>query len=219
MQEIISLMKEKAAKLLAEGTVARVLGWKRGEFFYDAVAVSSQPWTDVAGIESFVYYIDDVKVIPIDYFKNPNNNQTVESSAEAGYYADTFDGEPTGGAISFDAYISNEANVLGRYDKIGMFVYKANETEIEANKQDVFIDKLEIIRLRGTDKDTEEGKAFAAANGFINVLVDEIGVENFDEKVLILPYVVMRGVTFYGEAFTYCVNDAGENLKWLGNNN
>lgn len=37
MQEIISLMKEKAAKLLAEGTVARVLGWKRGEFFYDAV--------------------------------------------------------------------------------------------------------------------------------------------------------------------------------------
>ena len=36
MQEIISVMKEKAAKLLAEGQVRCVLGWKRGEFFYEA---------------------------------------------------------------------------------------------------------------------------------------------------------------------------------------
>ena len=35
MQEIISVMKEKAAKLLAEGQVRCVLGWKRGEFFYE----------------------------------------------------------------------------------------------------------------------------------------------------------------------------------------
>ncbi|MBE6668966.1 MAG: 4Fe-4S ferredoxin [Ruminococcaceae bacterium] len=36
MQEIISVMKEKAAKLLAEGQVRCVLGWKRGEFFYES---------------------------------------------------------------------------------------------------------------------------------------------------------------------------------------
>jgi len=36
MQEIISVMKEKAAKLLADGQVRCVLGWKRGEFFYEA---------------------------------------------------------------------------------------------------------------------------------------------------------------------------------------
>lgn len=35
MQEIISVMKEKAVKLLTEGQVRCVLGWKRGEFFYE----------------------------------------------------------------------------------------------------------------------------------------------------------------------------------------
>lgn len=35
MQRIFGLIKEKAEKLLAVGTVNRVLGWKDGEFFYD----------------------------------------------------------------------------------------------------------------------------------------------------------------------------------------
>lgn len=35
MQRIFGLMKEKAEKLLADGTVNRVMGWKNGEFFYD----------------------------------------------------------------------------------------------------------------------------------------------------------------------------------------
>lgn len=35
MREINKLMREKAAKLLADGTVERVLAWRSGEFFYD----------------------------------------------------------------------------------------------------------------------------------------------------------------------------------------
>ncbi len=35
MQEIISVMKERAKALLNEGQVRCVLGWKRGEFFYE----------------------------------------------------------------------------------------------------------------------------------------------------------------------------------------
>ncbi len=35
MQRIFGLIKDKAEKLLADGTVNRVFGWKNGEFFYD----------------------------------------------------------------------------------------------------------------------------------------------------------------------------------------
>ena len=35
MQRIFEIMKEKAEKLLADGTVDKVLAWKQGEFFYD----------------------------------------------------------------------------------------------------------------------------------------------------------------------------------------
>ena len=35
MQGITELMKEKAAKLLSDGTVNRVLAWEAGEFSYD----------------------------------------------------------------------------------------------------------------------------------------------------------------------------------------
>ena len=34
MQRIFDLMKEKAEKSLADGTVDKVLAWKQGEFFY-----------------------------------------------------------------------------------------------------------------------------------------------------------------------------------------
>ena len=35
MREIEKLMQQKAADLLAGGTVDRVLAWRKGEFFYD----------------------------------------------------------------------------------------------------------------------------------------------------------------------------------------
>lgn len=35
MQRIFGLVKEKSEKLLADGTVNRILGWQEGEFFYD----------------------------------------------------------------------------------------------------------------------------------------------------------------------------------------
>ena len=35
MREINKLMQDKAAELLASGTVDRVLAWRSGEFFYD----------------------------------------------------------------------------------------------------------------------------------------------------------------------------------------
>ena len=43
MQKIEKLLQKRAAELLAEGTVERVLAWQAGEFFYDnaPAAVSS----------------------------------------------------------------------------------------------------------------------------------------------------------------------------------
>ena len=35
MQRIVEIIKDKAGKLLADGTADRVIGWKDGEFFYD----------------------------------------------------------------------------------------------------------------------------------------------------------------------------------------
>ena len=35
MQKIEKLLQKRAAELLAEGTVERVLAWQAGEFFYD----------------------------------------------------------------------------------------------------------------------------------------------------------------------------------------
>lgn len=35
MQRIFGLIQDRAEKLLADGTVNRVIGWKKGEFFYD----------------------------------------------------------------------------------------------------------------------------------------------------------------------------------------
>ena len=35
MQRVFEIMKDKAEKLLADGTVDKVLAWKQGEFFYD----------------------------------------------------------------------------------------------------------------------------------------------------------------------------------------
>lgn len=52
MQEIISVMKEKAAKLLAEGQVRCVLGWKRGEFFYESTPAVFE---SVEELEELVY--------------------------------------------------------------------------------------------------------------------------------------------------------------------
>ena len=52
MQGIIGLMKEKAAKLLTEGTVNRVLGWEEGEFTYDQ---SPAVFTSVEDLDRMVY--------------------------------------------------------------------------------------------------------------------------------------------------------------------
>lgn len=52
MQRIFGLIKAKAEKLLADGTVNRVAGWKKGEFFYDNAPAVFNVET---GLDSFVY--------------------------------------------------------------------------------------------------------------------------------------------------------------------
>ncbi len=54
MQRIVEIIKEKAGKLLADGTVDRVIGWKDGEFFYDPTpAVLSADELDSLRYDSF----------------------------------------------------------------------------------------------------------------------------------------------------------------------
>ncbi len=50
MQEIFGLMKDKAEKLLADGTVNRVIGWKNGEFFYDNEPAVFKSAEDLKGL-------------------------------------------------------------------------------------------------------------------------------------------------------------------------
>ena len=147
-------------------------------------------------------YIDNLTVeeVVTDYFKN-TKGEKISTTADAGYYADTFDADVKTGAISFDAYISDNDDDVASYDSFGMYVYRLG---YEDGKQSVF----------ATGDDAKN--SLKDANGLINVLVEEIGEEYFGEKILVVPYVVVDGETYLGEVFTYSVNDAGENLKWLG---
>lgn len=52
MQKIFRLVKDKVEKLLADETVNRVIGWKKGEFFYDNTPAV---FSDEDGLEGFVY--------------------------------------------------------------------------------------------------------------------------------------------------------------------
>jgi len=52
MQRIFGLVKDKAEKLLADGTVNRVIGWKTGEFFYDQTPAV---FTAEDKLDGFVY--------------------------------------------------------------------------------------------------------------------------------------------------------------------
>jgi len=52
MQDISGMMKDKARALLADGSVRAVLGWKKGEFFYDP---SPAVFADAEALENFVY--------------------------------------------------------------------------------------------------------------------------------------------------------------------
>ncbi len=52
MQEIFDRMKSKAQELLSSGEVARVVGWKNGEFFYDPTPAV---FTSADQLDDFVY--------------------------------------------------------------------------------------------------------------------------------------------------------------------
>ena len=53
MQE--RLIKDKAIALLKDGTVNRVLGWKRGEFFYDVLPAVFETPEEIE--KDFVYNV------------------------------------------------------------------------------------------------------------------------------------------------------------------
>ena len=52
MQEIFGLIKQKAEKLFADGSVNRVLGWKKGETEYDRIP---SVFNSAEELEEFVY--------------------------------------------------------------------------------------------------------------------------------------------------------------------
>lgn len=52
MQRVFEIMQKRAAELLADGTVDRVLGWEEGEFFYD---VSPATFKSADELENMVY--------------------------------------------------------------------------------------------------------------------------------------------------------------------
>jgi len=167
-------------------------------FTYNSVAPNGVA-TIPASASFPMYYIDDIKFTPINYFADDSGNE-IETEIDAGYYAQTPDADEKEGAVIVNSYISNQGSVIQRYDGFGMYVYRQGDEE---NKVDVYKSKAE-----GKD-------ALIAAKGYINVLIEEIGEEFFNEKILAVPYVVMRGRTFLGEPFTFCVNDVSD-LKWLG---
>lgn len=52
MQRIFEQIKERVAALLASGEVSRVIGWRKGEFFYDETPATFDAQT---GLDEFVY--------------------------------------------------------------------------------------------------------------------------------------------------------------------
>ena len=150
------------------------------------------------------YYVDNIVITPINYFGDVETNEVVETTADAGYYADTFDADEKEGVISIDSYISIEKSAIQTYDSVGLYIYRLDDPSKEAT-----VSKA----IKDADHNRQPIKD---AGGFINVLIEEIAEEYFDTYIVVKPYVVMFGQTYYGDTFTYCVNDAGDNLKWLG---
>lgn len=149
------------------------------------------------------YYIDDITITPINYFTKADGS-TVETTADAGYYADTKDAAEKTGAIAINSFVGSNNILIGRYTNFGLYLYRADDKETK-----YFVKTLDI---------DEFGDDLKAENGYISALVEGIKEADFDKYIVAQPFVIVKGITFYGDEFTYCVNDAkveGE-LKWLG---
>ena len=154
------------------------------------------------------YYIDDVVVTPINYFENIEGEK-INTEAEAGYYTDTADANKKEGAILINSYISNEGSVIQRYTNFGLWIYRQDDPTKEATISLTCTDASEA------DADKTNRQQLIASKGYISALVEGISEEFFGTKIVAVPFVVMRGETFWGDEFTFCVNDAAE-LKYLG---
>ena len=176
-------------------------GSMSGSNFIDGIVFTYRAQGSLSASSNVIpYYIDDIVITPIDYFTN-TDGEKIGTTADAGYYTDTSDESKKEGAILINSYVSNEGNVIERYDSFGVWVYRQDDTTKE--------ETITVSRADGKEP-------LKQANGYINLLIEGIGEEFFGTKIVAVPFVVMRGKTFWGDEFTYCVNDAGENLKYLG---
>ncbi|MBE7054248.1 MAG: hypothetical protein E7391_08245 [Ruminococcaceae bacterium] len=203
----------------AQGSDADIISnqWNKVEFTYTGrnyEYIATEKFLDGIGFTynvstnakagSIPYYIDNIVVTPIDYFENGETNST---TADAGYFAEAKDSDEKEGVISIDSYVSTEENIVLRYDSVGLYVYRQDD-----NTKDATV----TLAIKDADHNRQP---LINAGGYMNVIIEEIGEAFFDTKVVVMPFVTMFGKTFYGEAFTYCVNDAKDengNLKWLG---
>ena len=126
----------------------------------------------------------------VDNVKVVEVNYVDDVVADAGYYADKENGTATSGAISFTTKaLYGKENVT----EYGIYVYKNGDEFSE--------------EFKGSSNEALD------ADGYFNVIVNNIPVSEFDSKVVALPYVIINNVTYFGNIITYSVNDGG---FWLG---
>ncbi len=122
-----------------------------------------------------------------------------ETMADAGYYSESRDSAEKEGVISLNVRITNLDAVKSRISTFGLYIYNTIDATIKTSAIGFDLDTLE--------KD----------NGEYHALVSNIGVENFSDSVLAIPYVVVDGTIITAqEAIIRCVSDI---YKWLGPKN
>jgi len=125
----------------------------------------------------------------VTYTYERTEPMAINTTSDYGYYAEAYDAEPTGGAVSFNAVYNHTDEV----EEVGMYLYATGETTKQA-----FVNTTDVE---------------AMMNGEFNSLVDGIPAEALDEVFIAMPYVVVDGEVITGEL---CVVDDVTAGKWLG---
>ncbi len=131
-----------------------------------------------------------------------------ETLADAGYYSETRESTGKVGVIALNSRIKDIAKVGNYIVKFGMYIYNEFSEEAVAS-----VESVDISSVKDND-------------GQFHVIISNIAEENFAEKVIAMPYVVVDidsnpsteddKKVYFGDDFKASVQSVN---KWLGNVN
>jgi len=150
-------------------------------------------WYDADGNRVITVAADKAENITLyaKWVKTP----VFETLLDAGYYSVKRDSAEKEGVISLNTRISNFAEIQDSIEAFGLYIYDATGTTAKVTVKSPDLDQLK------------------ADGGEYHVIVSNIAPENFGQKILAAPYVVIEGRVLLGDILTGSVAEIN---KWLG---